>query len=171
MKKVLRFLYNLDKYLGIIIVACIFFDVCLQVISRLAPGNSIPWTVEAGEMLLGALIWLGLSAGVTDNSHIILDLVVKKLPRRPKKAFGIISNLMFMVYMFALAYFVYGLLLHYLRIDSKSVILELSLFVVRLPIFIGCIASIIKLTIKQYRVIAGKEEMFVDSIDDLVEED
>lgn len=171
MKKALRYIYDLDKYIGIIIVASIFIDVCLQVVSRMMPGNSISWTVEMGEMLLGALIWLGISAGVTDKSHIILDLVVVKLPKKTKKAAGIISNFIFMAYMGLLAYFVYGLLFYYIKIDSRSVILGISFFIVRMPIFIGCIATIIKLIIRQYNVITDKEEMFIDPIVDIVKGD
>ena len=56
--------FRFDEIFAGFILICIFVDVALQVTSRLTPGNAIFWTVEVGEMLLAALIWMSIGPAV-----------------------------------------------------------------------------------------------------------
>jgi TRAP-type C4-dicarboxylate transport system permease small subunit len=160
LKRAIQFLTHLDINLGPVIVLLILIVVILQVLSRVLPGNAISWTVEVGEMLLGALIWLVISAGVLENAHVGFDLVTKKLSPGFKKYFGLLSNALFIGYLVILAVFTYQLLGYYCKIDSRSTILGISMFWVRMPILIGCAFTIIRLLTKEYRVLTNREKMF-----------
>ncbi|MDK2933947.1 MAG: C4-dicarboxylate transporter, DctQ subunit [Clostridiales bacterium] len=165
LSKLVKIIKNIDVYIGPIVLLMILIDVILQVVSRLLPGNAISWTVEVGEMLLGALIWLGISVGVLKNAHVGFDLIVKKFPPKIKKAFGLVDNTLFIVYLILLGSFTVQLLYYYTKLGSKSTILGISMFWVRMPILIGCILTTIRLLIKQYRVLRNQEIVFADDED------
>ncbi|WHH59096.1 TRAP transporter small permease [Petroclostridium sp. X23] len=162
MNKIINFIKNIDVYIGPIILLAILIDVFLQVVSRVLPGNSISWTVEVGEMLLGALIWFGLSVGVATNGHVAFDLLVKKFPPKTRKIFGIIANGFFIAHVVLLGSFTWTLLEYYTKLGSKSTILGISMFWVRMPILLGCIFTLIRLLVKEYRIIRGQEVAFPD---------
>ncbi|MDR1317771.1 MAG: TRAP transporter small permease subunit, partial [Spirochaetales bacterium] len=74
MKTKISALFRIDEVISAVLLICIFIDVALQVISRLTPGNAIFWTVEMGEILLAALIWMSVGPAVLRNSHVRFDL-------------------------------------------------------------------------------------------------
>lgn len=160
MDKLKRFLDMIDVVLAPLILFFIFVDVILQIFSRILPGNALPWTLELGEILLGTLIWFGISVAVRNNNHVAFDLVVRNLPKTLKKIAGLLALNLFIVYLIGLGAFTIQLLGHYGKLKSHTTVMDLSMYWVRLPILIGCVASIIRLVIKQYRVIIGKEEVF-----------
>ncbi len=159
----LRIVEAIESAIGPLILVIIFGDVFMQVISRIIPGNAISWTVELGEIMLGALIWFGISSGVKSNSHVGFDLVVRAVNQKWKKYLGIWNILVFLVYLVLLGAFTVQLLQYYQKLDSKSTILRVSMFYVRLPILLGCIMTSIRLIFKLVNVIRGKELMYESS--------
>ena len=115
MKRLLNFLDSLDENLGAFIVFLIIIVVGLQIMSRVLPGNSLPWTLEVAEMLMGALIWLTISVGIKTNGHVNFDLVIRKLPVRGRKAMVLLNNAIFMVYLIFMTVFTVQIL----EISSK----------------------------------------------------
>lgn len=163
MNKVAKYLKRLDVIVAAIILLAILVDVILQVLSRILPGNAIPWTVEVGEMLLGAIIWLGISAGIYKRAHVRFDLVLNRFSSKGKFAFQLIGDVLFLVYTVLLANFTRTLLHHYTILDSKSTILGISMYWVRMPIFVGCIVSGIRIIIKQYNLIRNRHVLFSEN--------
>lgn len=153
MNKAIEYIKRTDVIAITIILFMILVDVILQVLSRILPGNAIPWTVEVGEMLLGAIIWLGVSAGIYKKAHVRFDLILNRLSSKGEKAIKFIGDLFFLIYVILLASFTRTLLHHYTILDSKSTILGISMYWVRMPILIGCIASIVRIIIQQYGLI------------------
>ena len=137
--------------------------VFLQILSRVLPGNSISWTLEVSEMLLGALIWMNISVGIISNAHVSFDLIVRRLPHKVQKAMVLINNSIFMLYLLLLGGFTVQVLDYYLVLGAKSTILQISMFWVRMPILIGCIMTLIRLSIKQYRIYTDKETTYFGS--------
>ncbi len=160
----LRILDNADAVVAAIIMAAIFIDVVLQVLTRILPVNAFSWTGELGEILLGGLIWIGLSPAVKTNGHIGFDLFVSRLTPRWKKIFGILNLNLFSVCLALLGYLTWGLMQSYIRFKYKMPILGLSMWWVRLPILIGCILGIVRIIIKEYRVITDRERMYERSV-------
>jgi len=155
-----RIIEAVEATIGPLILVIIFADIFMQVLSRVIPGNAISWTVELGEILLGALIWFGISTGVKTNSHVGFDLVVRSVDKRGKKALGIWNILVFIIYLVLLGSFTVQLLQYYQKLDSKSTILRVSMFWVRLPILVGCVMTTIRLLVKLVIVVRGKELMY-----------
>lgn len=160
----LRILDHVDTAVTTLIIAFLFLDVVLQVLTRIIPGNAISWTNELGEMLLCALIWFGLSAAVRSNSHIGFDLFVSRLSPRGKRIMGAVNTALFIIYLVILGYLTWGLMQRYIRFNQATPILRINYFWVRLPMVIGCAAGVVRLLIKEYRILTGKERMYERTI-------
>ena len=105
MKRAIGWVKNLDVTVGYLLLFAILVVVFLQIMSRVLPGNSISWTLEVSEMLLGALIWMNISVGVISGAHVAFDLVVRRLPRKAQKFVVMLNNAIFIVYLVLLAAF------------------------------------------------------------------
>lgn len=151
---------NLDGTVGYLLLFVILVVVFLQIMSRVLPGNTISWTLEVSEMLLGALIWLNISVGIISGAHVSFDLVVRRLPHKAQKFVVLLNNAIFIVYLVLLAAFTVQVLDYYLVLGAKSTILQISMFWVRMPILIGCVLTIIRLCIKEYRIFTDKETKY-----------
>jgi TRAP-type C4-dicarboxylate transport system permease small subunit len=150
MEKTLKILKRLDVYVVAMLLLAVFIDVMLQIISRITPGNAIPWTVEMGEILLAAIIWMGLGPGVVDNNHVRFDLLLAKLPHRPKKVFYIIGNILFAVFLLILAYYTITLLQFYLKTNTRTPSLRWNKAIIRAPVFVGCIIGAVRMLIQAW---------------------
>ena len=160
MKRALHSLKNLDGTVGYLLLFVILVVVFLQIMSRVLPGNTISWTLEVSEMLLGALIWLNISVGIVSGAHVSFDLIVRRLPHKAQKFVVLLNNAIFIVYLVLLAAFTIQVLDYYLVLGAKSTILQISMFWVRMPILIGCVVTIIRLCIKEYRIFTDKETKY-----------
>ncbi len=69
-----------------------------QVIARYVFNYSFVWALELSMFLFGALIFLGISYGVRQHSHIGVDALVRTLPPRAARTVGIIACLLCLVY-------------------------------------------------------------------------
>ncbi len=156
-----RILDNIDLAISPIILVVVLVVVLLQILSRILPGNALPWTLEVGEALLGFIIWFGISVAARNNNHVGFDLLVRRFPPGAKRIIGLIGINLFIFYLAWLAMATVELLVHYQRFESRTTILQVNMFWVRLPILIGCLATIVRLVIKDYRVVTNREQVFV----------
>lgn len=157
---VLGFITGLDSFFTTLIIIAIALDVMLQVVTRLMPGNAIAWTNELGEILLGALIWFGLSAAVAKDCHIGFDLFVGRLSPGGKRIMGLINNSLFILYLAIMAWLTWGLMQRYVRFNSATPILRINYFWTRLPMLVGCVLGALRLLIRQYLVATGRFRMY-----------
>lgn len=164
LRTVLRVLDGLDGAVTAVITAVLFVDVMLQVTTRILPFHAFAWTNELGEIMLSALIWIGISAAVKSNNHIGFDLFVSRLSPKGKKFMGIINMGLFLAYLVILAYLTWGMMQLYLRRTAYTPILGIGMYWVRMPIFVGCIMASIRLLIKEYMIITDKERMYEYSL-------
>ena len=160
----LRILDGFDGVVTGLIMIVIFVDVLLQVATRILPIRAFAWTNELGEIMLSALIWIGLSAAVKTNNHIGFDLFVSRLSPKGKKFMGFINMGLFTTYLIILAYLTWGMMQLYLRRTAYTPILGIGMYWVRMPIFVGCVLASIRLLIKEYRIVTDKERMYETSL-------
>lgn len=157
---IIRFIDNVDSIAVGLIMIVIFVDVMLQITTRILPIRAFAWTNELGEIMLSWLIWVGISAAVKSNNHIGFDLFVSRLSPTGKKIMGVVNMGLFGLYLSLLAYLTWGMIQLYLRRISMTPILGISMYWVRMPIFVGCLAAVLRLLIKEYNIITGKEKMY-----------
>ena len=139
MEKNPNVLKQLDVGIAATFMLGAFINVMLQIISRITPGNAISWTVEMGEILLAAIIWMGIGIGVVNNTHVRFDLILTKLPHKPKKIFYVIGNITFAIFLIILAYYTINLLFFYVRSNTRTPSLRWNKAIIRAPVLIGCL--------------------------------
>lgn len=157
---ILRIIDGLDGAIAAIIMVVLFIDVILQVLTRLLPIRAFAWTNELGELMLSTLIWIGVSAAVKTNNHIGFDLFVGRLSPRGKKWMGVVNMGLFIFYLTLLGYLTWGMMQTYLRRTAYTPILGIGMYWVRLPILAGCVLGVIRLLIKEYRIVTDRERMY-----------
>lgn len=161
---ILRFIDGLDGAIAALIMVVIFVDVILQVSTRILPFRAFAWTNELGELMLSALIWIGVSAAVKTNNHIGFDLFVSRLSPRGKKWMGVINMGLFAFYLGLLGYLTWGMMQLYLRRTAYTPILGIGMYWVRMPILVGCVLGVVRLLIKEYKIVTGRERMYETSL-------
>ena len=147
MGRILNFLKRLDVVIVTLLMFAIFINVMLQILSRIMPFRVVPWTVEMGEILLAAVIWMGLGLGVLNNSHVRFDLLLSKLPYKTKKIFYVVGNIVFAVFLLILAYHAISLLEFYIKSNTRTPQLRWNRAYIRSPVLIGCVIGSIRMLI------------------------
>ena len=150
MRKILNILKQLDVIVVTLLMISIFINVMLQILSRIMPFRVVPWTVEMGEILLAAVIWMGIGLGVINNSHVRFDLLLSKLPYRKKKIFYIVGNIVFAIFLCILAYHAVSLLEFYIRTNTRTPQLRWNRAYIRAPVLIGCVIGAIRMLIQAW---------------------
>jgi len=150
MGKILNFLKRLDVIIVTLLMFGIFINVMLQILSRIMPFRVVPWTVEMGEILLAAVIWMGIGLGVINNSHVRFDLLLTKLPYKTKKKFYIIGNIVFAIFLLILAYHAISLLEFYLRTNTRTPQLRWNRAYIRAPVLIGSVIGAVRMLIQAW---------------------
>ena len=156
MGKVLSFLKRLDVIVVTLLMIAVFINVMLQIFSRIMPVRVVPWTVEMGEILLAAIIWMGLGLAVLNNTHVRFDMLLAKLPHKTKKIFYIIGNIVFAVFLCILAYHTITLLQFHLRLNNRTPMLGWNRAFIRAPVLIGCIVCSLRLLIQAFLFATNK---------------
>ncbi|MCL2381019.1 MAG: TRAP transporter small permease [Treponema sp.] len=156
MVKVLNFLKRLDVYIVTLLMFALFVNVVLQIFSRVMPFRVVPWTVEMGEHLLVAVIWMGLGLAVLNNSHVRFDMLLAKMPYKVKKIFYITGNIVFAIFLGILAYHTVSLLEFHLRVDNRTPMLRWNRAYIRAPVLIGCIVGAVRMLIQAWAFAANK---------------
>lgn len=156
------FCKKFEAYLATITMVIIFVDVMLQILSRILPGQSIAWTGELGEMMMGCLIWFGMSAGIEMDKHVAFDIFLKGKPAGVRKVCGIIASVLFLAYLLLLGFMTFNLLAFYVKGGQVSTIMRVPYYIVRMPILLGCVFGSIRLIRKIYLIIIGKYECFAE---------
>lgn len=156
MKKSLKLLKQLDVTVVTLLTLAIFIVVMLQILTRILPGQAIPWTVEMGEILLAAVIWMGIGLGVLTNTHVRFDLVLSKMPYRAKKVLYVIGNVAFAVFLLILAFYTIELLSFYINSGTRTPSLRWNKAIIRVPVFIGCVVGALRALIQAWFFATGK---------------
>ena len=88
---------------GVLLVAMMALTVC-DVIGRYMLNAPITGAAELTEILLCAVIYLGLCAVSLDNSHVVVDLVTDKLPHAVQPARRALTGLFAGAVLFVVAW-------------------------------------------------------------------
>jgi TRAP-type C4-dicarboxylate transport system permease small subunit len=67
--------------------------IAAQVFWRYVLNDSISWTEPASVMIMGWFIFLGAAVGIREGYHLSFDVVLYVVPRRVKKVFHTISDI------------------------------------------------------------------------------
>lgn len=135
-------LYNISKYLLILISASLTVIVIVQVISRTLFNFSFVWADEIGRYLMVWLAFVGVSVAFRDNEMAAMDLLANKVGKY-KVVYQIILQLI--ILFFGILSFIYGLKVCIdpsVRLQSSPSI-NLSMFWVYVSIPIGAVLMVV----------------------------
>jgi C4-dicarboxylate transporter DctQ subunit len=76
----------------------------VQVVLRYAFNSGLVWSLEATTYLFAALILFGMSYGVRTQTHIAVDLVIRRLPKRAAKIVNLVAILACLSYALLMLY-------------------------------------------------------------------
>jgi len=156
MGKVINFLKRLDIIIVTLLMVSAFVNVMLQILSRIMPFRVVPWTVEMGEHLLVAIIWMGLGLAVLNNSHVRFDMLLSKMPYKAKKIFYVAGNIIFAIFLGIIAYYTLVLLEFHLRVDNRTPMLRWNRAYIRAPVLIGCVVGAVRMLVQAWAFVTNK---------------
>lgn len=75
-----------------------------QVVLRYAFNSGLVWSLEATTYSFAALVLIGMSYGVRTQTHIAVDLVTRRLPKRARKIVKLVAIAACVVYALLMLY-------------------------------------------------------------------
>lgn len=123
--RTLRFIYGWFEE----IVACgalvtVVLVVSWGVFTRYVLRESAPWTGEIAAIGFGWLIFMGASAGFKRGMHVSIDMLVNLLPRKVRRGFMVLVDLLVVVFCLYVCWLAYGYAANVVR--SPTSVLRLS---------------------------------------------
>ncbi len=88
-----------------IMVALIFLQVCMRYVFQ----SSLSWSEELARYLFLWIIWLGAAYATKENSHISLDFITSRLPRKGKIIASAMKYVIWVLFAIFLAYISWNL--------------------------------------------------------------
>jgi TRAP-type C4-dicarboxylate transport system permease small subunit len=160
--KIISFLKRLDVYIATTFMLFAFINVLLQIFSRIMPVRVVPWTVEMGEILLVAIIWMGIGLGVLNNTHVRFDLLLTQMPHKQKKFLYVLGNIVFAAFLLMLAFYARQLLQFHIRANNITPSLRWNRAIIRAPVLIGCVIGAVRLLIQAWFFATEKVPLPID---------
>ena len=92
-------LYNaFEEYAMIIFLGVMLAVVFVQVVLRYVFNSGLTWSEEGARFLFMWIIWISMSIGFRDKSHIRMTVLSDKLSPRGKLGLNILNNLIIFVF-------------------------------------------------------------------------
>jgi C4-dicarboxylate transporter DctQ subunit len=131
-----------------------------QVVLRYVFNSGLIWALEATTYLFGWLVLFGMSYGVKVGSHIGVDILVKALPAKGRRAVGVLAGLLCMLYAGIIFYggYEYVAKMHQLGVEAEDIPIERWQLLIILPI--GFALLFFRLAQATWRILAGKQSSF-----------
>lgn len=134
--------------------------VFLNTIGRYMFG-SILWTMEISRFIYVYLIFIGAFLGFHENSHFVVDFIIKNFSKKVQNIVKIISDLIILSVLFLLLIGSVELL----KINTKTIttILKIPYSFLYLPGVIFCVLTIIILLYDLYKTILSIRKISMES--------
>lgn len=91
-----------EVFLVIILIAAVII-VAMQVVTRYVLKVPLPWSEEIARYLFLWLTWVGASYATKERKHVSIDLVYEKLSPTGKMICKVISNIIWVIFLFMMA--------------------------------------------------------------------
>jgi len=111
-----------------------------QVVARLTAG-SIKWSEELARYLMVYLTYVGASVGVKRKSHIAIEFINGKLPRKAEDTVDIVANLLCLVCCVAILF--YGIKLVNLTMAQKTPAMRIPMGIAYFSMVLGSALMIV----------------------------
>lgn len=97
--------YNkFEEYAMVIFLGIMTAVVFIQVVLRYVFNSGLAWSEEGARFLFMWIIWMSMSIGFRDKSHIRMTVISDKLSPKGKHILNIIDNLIILAFSLFIAY-------------------------------------------------------------------
>jgi C4-dicarboxylate transporter DctQ subunit len=149
-------LHRVEEGLIALLLAAMTALTFLQVVLRAVFNSGLSWAFEAATVMFGWLVLIGLSYGVRARAHIGIDVVVRMLPRRPRRFVGIVAVTLALLYA-CLMFFGSSVSIDRLMIlgvDAQDIPVRRWILGICLPL--GFALLIVRLVEMGWRIVSGQ---------------
>lgn len=80
-----RIYNNLEEIIGSILFVVMLIVLMAQTLSHQGFGTPLMWSEQLGKILFIYAGYIGVVAGIKDNSHVAIDVVLTRLPKNVRK--------------------------------------------------------------------------------------
>ncbi|KKK38176.1 hypothetical protein WQ57_10240 [Mesobacillus campisalis] len=164
---------NVDYLLGIMMALMVGF-VFINVILRSVFNSGLVWSEELARYLFVFITFIGAIGAMRSNSHLGMDIIVRRLPHKGKIAAYFLNQTLILVVMVMLVQGTYTMVVQSVEARAAATGIPLSviysiMILTAVCIGINCIANIIKV-IKDPSIIDGLVTLHESEEEELVEE-
>lgn len=151
-----KILKKLDYYIQPLFIITLIIGVGMQVLYRFIPNFEVPWSLEFISFVFGASVWFGISIAIKEGAHVGITFIVDLLPLKYKKIMLIIQNIIFGIFIIWIGYLGSESLIYYYMKGIRTPAMTAPYYIVRMPIFFGCIYSCYRLIEKTIYIIKNE---------------
>jgi TRAP-type C4-dicarboxylate transport system permease small subunit len=164
---------NVDYLLGIMMALMVGF-VFLNVVLRAGFNSGLVWSEELARYLFVFITFIGAIGAMRSNSHLGMDIVVRRLPYKGKIAAYFVNQGLILVVMGMLVQGTYSMVVQSVEARAAATGIPLSvlfgiMIVTAVCIGVNCIANIVKV-IKDPKIIDGLVTLHESEEDDIVDQ-
>lgn len=94
----------IEEYAMVLFLAVMLLVVFVQVVLRYVFNSGLSWSEESARFLFMWIIWMSMSIGFRDKSHIRMTIISDRLTERGKKILDLIDNSLILIFSLYLAY-------------------------------------------------------------------
>lgn len=151
-------LFNNFEYVALITALAIMVIVIFsQVVMRYVFNNSLSWSEEFARYLFVWFSWMGVSAGVKDQEHLKVDILLTALDKRgllkTKEVINIVVSLIWLATTLIVTYYGFQLVMRQMSLNVVTPAM-------RLPVWIGYLSVPACSTVVGIRLIVKMMESF-----------
>jgi len=145
------------------LIICIFPVMCLLIfVATLARATGLftqylTWTEEAARYLMIWMAFLAVGIAAKDNSHFRMAAFVDNLPPGARKIVNFIASLISILFMCALVYYGFAMILRQMETGQLSPILKIYMWIPYLAIPIGILDMAVRTAVRTVRELRMKK--------------
>lgn len=137
---------RLAFYVAVLLLIVLTFVGTADVLLTQLVGKPIPGAVELSEAAMAVLIFLGLGQVQRDRGHITIDLFTQRLSPAWLRRTTILSSVIELLFMTAMAAAAWALMLRSLRMNEKAIgYLSFPLYPGKALVFVGIVLATLEL--------------------------
>ena len=111
---------NLEKSIGVCLIATMTGLLFLQFVMRRIFNNSLVWSEELARYIFVWMIYIGISYGAKMKQHIKLEMLIHVMPKKIQIYFVIFAEILFLAYAAFIVYASWDLVHRQIILGSVS---------------------------------------------------
>jgi len=142
-----------DSIMIMIIMAGLLIAVFFQILYRFTPNLQFSWSLELITYLFSWLTWMGIGIGIEHDSHVGIEILIHKLPKKWVFILQLIHIVGFSVLLLTLCYFGGRSLQGYIAKNNYTPAMHMHYVYYRMPIVFGTLSGLFRLTQKVIQLV------------------